>query len=634
MTVQRRTETEPQAQPRTSQGGDVSAEVSAALPRQRRRCPPALPPPSLPLPDPPSTTTSASVHLLTPPISSSSIASMASFHPNLASTPTSSPTASQSWTTTSSPSSLSTAAIPSASRSPSENVHPLNTRTILHRRSSTTPTPFSTSSSPTAELVRISEALPASEDTLRRVTADAHAARTRASLLHQSATDAVRRANALEEQARREREWARDLVKIAEGGEREARVAEEAVRQASEVLTALRRIAIEEVGEHLARSKVEENEEGVGGSSSQAKQGNQSQLLSSVFPPTASASSNQSTHPHQANLIELLSHRSMSLPATWPQGSSTHLRDRTITQDSFNPRVADLDLDLVAILSAEQDRIASLHRQPSTGASTPVTSTFSPRPFPLTPQIGPQPSPQPAMRNSSQLELPPAHSASEYLLRAAMMGRSQSNVIVGSGGIQRQEGWESMRASASEQGERRQTSSVTAATPSTPQSSFHPFSLLDRNQKASTTSAFDIETGATGGGGEGGLGLMLDANAVPLSPGQHPPRPPRLSSIDLPIPSSSTPSPPQPYARTRPSVDSTPSRASVSGAWWKQSSPVTSEAKKKELELGFEGEGDDEVEDDPLVPFPVTTSELIPMPVPSTSSSSSTLVNDRGSTHT
>ncbi|CAD7069205.1 unnamed protein product [Tilletia caries] len=655
MLFRRRTETEPA----TSLGGDVSrpdSRAGDASTRQRRRAPPPNPPPSLPLPAPPSSTPSIAT-LPTPPASSSSISSMAAFHPIPTSTPSTSPSTSQSWTTTSSTSPATsftaTASTTTLTSIPTTDANALaiflQSRTLLP---ATIPPPL------TPELLKLAEALPSAEDTLRRTTSDAHQARTRALLLHQSATHASRRADALEEQARAERQWSRDLWLVAQGGERDARVAEEAMRQAGEVLGAVRKIAVEEMGKHLAGTRREGGGGGGSGgpplppsssSSWNVKGGERTQHLSSAFASSTTLSSSTD----QRTLHSSTSFPEFRRPATeggggeaaspsWPQGSATHVRDRTITPSTYGPRIADLD----AILDAEQDRLSALRREQGSSSSSsavgphPSSASF-PLPLPLTPQIGPQSqsqspssSPQLGMQEGPaaparppwelEVEIPPARAASEFLMQAALMGRTQSTLT--SAELVQEVG----------QGERRRRALSVTISPTTTTapyeypsasasaSDFMPFSLRS-GLRTSISSEMSMMTATShpesAGGGGGGLGLTIDPlAALPL---RAPPTP-RLSNVDLPAPipiptptplpgpasrptphlhprSPSTPAfPPPTRPQDLPLAENTPARTSLTGPWWKETSPT------EETGMGvLKNDGNEEVEgDDPLVPYP------------------------------
>ncbi|KAK0561100.1 hypothetical protein OC861_005973 [Tilletia horrida] len=258
-------------------------------------------------------------------------------------------------------------------------------------------------------LAHISEALTTAEATVRRTASEAHEARTRASRLHDSYRCALQRTEALEAQARRERAWAIDLGRVAQTGEADAKIAEEAMRRAEELLIQLRKIAVEEVTRHFALTRVETEAASVNGTHVGSRFHNRTVSQATTTTSASSTSTiGQWTTPTTSPTSTtgtLVSTNGPSPESPW----SDHIRDRTITPSMYYPAVPDLN----SILEAEQERIAALSSnvtstRPSTSSSTTsstayATATTSPR----APRLEPQPSPQPFLQHADT-QLPPA----------------------------------------------------------------------------------------------------------------------------------------------------------------------------------------------------------------------------------
>jgi len=336
--------------------------------------------------------------------------------------------------------------------SPFTATHPQPHSQPAAQSSSTSATSAPRTSSTTtavAPLANYSAALLAAEDLLRRTTADAHTTRSRAASLHNSAHTAAQRASTLQAQAQRERDWAARLARVAERGEGEARIAEEAMRRADALLIELRKVTMEQITAAVSKP----------GSGS---------LDLALYPPNEGSQPVPQEQGHSdfpqalpgVGASEAIGATELSQLNAWPQGAGTHSRDRTITPGTLFSPTSDLD----AILRQEQERLAdaaALHpaeeqqdlqhspggrryeqissrageaplRRATVDTASLVTSTHdvsragdtsymlqahtsasaptipvSPRSFPLTPHIDPQASPQPALSRSAQLELPP-----------------------------------------------------------------------------------------------------------------------------------------------------------------------------------------------------------------------------------
>ncbi|KAK0536040.1 hypothetical protein OC834_001298, partial [Tilletia horrida] len=355
--------------------------LSSAAHRLRRQWippPPAHPPPSHPLPALPPPSRSAVTTPSTPPPSTPTV-----YTDTFASTST--PTAILTVSILDSLSAMASSSSTTSEAPPSSRVL-LTAATLAHPQATNNST-TAHDDTPVQPLAHLSNALIASEDTFRRTTSDALVARSRASSLLDSARTAAQRVQALEAQLQREREWMLSLIRVAERGEREARIAEEAKRQAQQVLVALRKVAVEQAQQQEA-----------GGSSGSGGAGQVDPSQERTFP---AQETQLYTHPSprrqwtEPTMFNPRSHTQQTgLLTSWPQGSPAHSRDRTITPTSHSQHQHQHQqhqhhhqrqqhsiglAELEALLRAERDRLASLSLSSPRMRSPPLPPTHSQR---------------------------------------------------------------------------------------------------------------------------------------------------------------------------------------------------------------------------------------------------------------